>query len=132
VPQDPEHGFLTNRVIDEVRLTAQRLGRASDAERWLQLLSLERLREANPYRLSGGEQRRLSLLSGLAHRPPVALLDEPSIGQDRNTWSAVTGLLRGLAAGGCAVAVATHDRALVESIGDTEHALSHGRVGELR
>jgi energy-coupling factor transport system ATP-binding protein len=123
VPQDPEHGFVTRRVVDEVEVTAARLGRQVDAEALLQLFGLGHLVEADPYRLSGGEQRRLSVLSGLAHRPAVVLLDEPTVGQDRNTWSAVAGTLRGLAGGGCGVAVATHDRALVGSVADQETVL---------
>jgi energy-coupling factor transport system ATP-binding protein len=126
VPQDPEHGFVTNRVVDEVRATAERLGRAVDAEQLLHLLALSHVREASPYRLSGGEQRRLGLLGGLAHRPVLALLDEPTVGQDRNTWAAVVGVLRALAGGGCGVVVATHDRALLDAAVDHEYVLDRG------
>ena len=128
VPQDPEHGFLANRVVAEVRLTAERLGRVVDAEQLLHLFRLNHLRDANPYRLSGGEQRRLSLLAGLAHRPLLALLDEPTVGQDRHTWAVLVGLLRALAAGGCGVAVATHDRDLVDAVVDHEQVLDRGTL----
>src|SRR5690606_8153930 len=62
VPQNPEHGFLTHRVADEVRLTATRLGRTVDADALLAAFGLDRLADASPYHLSGGEQRRLGLL----------------------------------------------------------------------
>jgi energy-coupling factor transport system ATP-binding protein len=129
VPQDAEHGFLTRRVIDEVEVTGQRLGRRVDAAALLHLFGLDQRADADPYRLSGGEQRRLSVLSGLAHRPAMVLLDEPTVGQDRNTWAAVAGTLRGLAAGGCGVAVATHDQALVGSVADRETTLEPAEAG---
>lgn len=137
VPQDPEHGFVTHRVRDEVRLTADRLaadrhGRDGvSIEALLDAAGLTRLADANPYQLSGGEQRRLALLAGLAHGPRLALLDEPTVGQDRHTWGAIAGVVRSLAARGSGVAIATHDRAVVD-LADRELALERGRVGEAR
>jgi len=132
VPQDPEHGFVTHRVRDEVRLTAERLGRdAMSIEALLDAAGLTRLADASPYHLSGGEQRRLALLAGLGHGPRLALLDEPTVGQDRHTWGAIAGIVRSLAARGSGVAIATHDRALV-ALADRELALERGRVGEAR
>jgi energy-coupling factor transport system ATP-binding protein len=131
VPQDPEHGFVTHRVVDEVRLTADRLGRSVDTDALLDALGLSRVADASPYHLSGGEQRRLALLAGLAHRPRLALLDEPTVGQDRHTWAAIAGVVRGLVTSGAAVAIATHDRDLTE-LADHEIVLRRGRVEEPR
>ena len=127
VPQDPEHGFVTHRVRDEVRLTADRLGRDVDTDALLDAFGLTRLADASPYHLSGGEQRRVALLAGLAHAPRLALLDEPTVGQDRHTWGAIAGIVRSLANRGSGVAIATHDRALA-ALADAELVLDGGRV----
>ena len=113
-PQVPEHGFLAATVAGEVVLTARRCGRTADAQAWLDLVGLGHLAGAHPYRLSGGEQRRLSVLSAVAHRPGLLLLDEPTVGQDRLTWAAVAGVAVAAAAAGAVVATATHDRLLVD------------------
>jgi len=113
VPQVPEHGFIAATVRDEVEATPRRLSRSVDTDGVLDLLGLTHLAGAHPYRLSGGEQRRLSLATAIAHRPGIVLLDEPTVGQDRTTWSAVAGLATAAANAGAIVATATHDDDLV-------------------
>jgi energy-coupling factor transport system ATP-binding protein len=112
VPQNPEHMFLAHTVRDEVELTARRLGLHLDVDAGLDAFGLAPLADAHPFRLSGGEKRRLAILAGLAHRPGVILLDEPTVGQDPDSWAAVDGWLTSAAAAGAAVVAATHDEAL--------------------
>lgn len=114
VPQNPEHGFLRTTVRDEVACTATTLGRPVDVDGLLALMRLDQLAGANPFQLSGGEQRRLAVLAALAHRPSLVLLDEPTVGQDRHTWAAVAGWAIAARNAGATVGVATHDTSLVQ------------------
>ncbi|KQV74983.1 hypothetical protein ASC61_08220 [Aeromicrobium sp. Root344] len=123
VPQNPEHGFLTSTVGDEVRHTARKLGREVDVDRVLEVFGLGRFATSNPYRLSGGEQRRLALAAALAHRPGVVLLDEPTVGQDPSTWAAVVGWIAAARSAGATVALSTHDADLPL---DVEHRMRDG------
>ena len=112
VPQNPEHMFLTHTVRDEVELTARQLGLHIDLDACLTAFGLAGHADVHPFRLSGGEKRRLAILAGVAHRPGVILLDEPTVGQDPEAWAAIVGWMVSAAAAGAAVVVATHDEDL--------------------
>ena len=88
---------------------------------------LGHLATENPFRLSQGEQRRLSL-AALALRPPaILLLDEPTFGLDRRGTEAVLRLLDDLRAAGQAQILATHDPRLLPAC-ERVAALDAGRV----
>ena len=91
-------------------------------------LPLERFGSRSPYRLSGGEQRRLSLACILARRPALLVLDEPTFGQDRRGYEALLGILRERVAAGTAVVAATHDERFVADFADRVVELAEGRV----
>jgi energy-coupling factor transport system ATP-binding protein len=121
--QDPEHQFLTRRVRDELTLGPVQAGISRSeslarADELLSRLHLVRLADANPFTLSGGEKRRLSVATALATAPTVLLLDEPTFGQDRRTAMELLDLLAGLRDSGRAVAIATHDREFATALAD--------------
>ncbi|BBY31786.1 ABC transporter ATP-binding protein [Mycolicibacterium sediminis] len=112
--QNPEHQFLTATVRDELALGPRALKQTSavvddTCDALLDGLGLAHVAEVNPYTLSGGEQRRLSVATVLATKPALLVLDEPTFGQDRNTWEAMMRLLAEIADGGAAVVAVTHD-----------------------
>ena len=131
--QDPEHQFVTGRVDEELMVGPLRAGRyAPDARRiamdLLERLRLTHLAAANPFTLSGGEQRRLSVATALATAPPLLVLDEPTFGQDRRTYAELVSLLAAHCDGGGATLFATHDEDLVASLGDRTLRLAGGRA----
>ena len=119
--QNPEHQFARGTVLDEVKLAPIRTGMTEDQAqaRALELLGRFRLRQyarANPYTLSGGEKRRLTVASALAAAPQVLILDEPTFGQDRNTWVSMAQLIADLRDQGACIILVTHDRELVQAL----------------
>ncbi len=98
-------------------------------EELLVRLRLEHLVEANPFTLSGGEKRRLSVATVLAASPQLLVLDEPTFGQDANTWAELASLLSELLDEGTAVVSVTHDAEFSAALGGDE--LHLGRSGVL-
>ena len=52
------------------------------------------------------------------------MLDEPTFGQDRNTWLDMVRLVRRMVADGCAVVSVTHDADYVAALGQHHVRLS--------
>jgi len=116
--QNPEHQFVTGAVIDEVHHGLRGLGipdaqASARADRMLARLHLTHLAQADPFTLSGGEQRRLSVGSALALDPGILVLDEPTFGQDPATWDEIVEVIAAHRDAGGAVVMATHDPDLV-------------------
>ncbi len=127
--QSPEHQFLAGTVRDELSIGPNALG-LSDLERTARVdelltrLRLDHLAMANPFTLSGGEMRRLSVATALATRPRVLVLDEPTFGQDARTWRELVSLLGELTTDGSAIVAMTHDSDFVATLADSELRLA--------
>jgi energy-coupling factor transporter ATP-binding protein EcfA2 len=133
--QDPELGFVARTVRDEVSATYRAAGNPRheahrlppDIDGVLARFGLGHLTNQDPFRLSQGEQRRLSLAALVLRPPAVLLLDEPTFGLDRRGAEAVVILLDELRATGQAQLLATHDPRLLPHC-DRVVALDRGRV----
>lgn len=116
--QNPEHQFITESVADEIAygLRVMGLSAAEITERTNTLLErfgLLQLARANPFTLSHGEKRRLSVATMLAVGQQVLILDEPTFGQDQRNAEALLEILWQLHTEGRTIVVITHDMALV-------------------
>ncbi len=124
--QSPSDFLTRERVADElpgdagaVALEAVGLGWAADAD---------------PRDLSGGERQRLALAIVMAGRglggdaPALVCLDEPTRGMDRLRKDELADRLGGLAGGGSAVLVATHDVEFAAGFATRAVLLGAGRV----
>ncbi|MCG2623209.1 ATP-binding cassette domain-containing protein [Arthrobacter sp. I2-34] len=127
--QEPEHQFVTGRVLDELMVGPRQLGRGGQVvDELLQRLRLDHLAEANPYTLSGGEKRRLSVATVLAAHPRVLVLDEPTFGQDACTWAELASFLAELLDAGTAVVSVTHDEEFSALLGGAALRLGSARL----
>ncbi|MCS7088671.1 MAG: energy-coupling factor ABC transporter ATP-binding protein [Thermoflexales bacterium] len=131
--QNPEHQFVAPTVRDELRLSARAIG--LDAKRaeqrvdeMLERFNLARYADANPFTLSHGEKRRLSVATMLITDQPILVLDEPTFGQDYQNAQAIQSLLRGLHAEGRTLIVITHDMALVAEQAQQVLVMHQGRI----
>ena len=77
---------------------------------------------------SGGMRRRLDLAAGLLHRPQVLVLDEPTVGLDIESRSAIWGVLRLLRDGGTTVLLSSHYLEEVDALADRLAIVDAGRV----
>lgn len=126
--QEPEYQFIRGTVREELELGPRRLTAltreplneddlAARTNELATRLRLTHLLDANPFTLSGGEKRRLSVASALATAPRILILDEPTFGQDARTWAELVDLIRELLTNGTAVISITHDEDYTAALG---------------
>ncbi len=132
--QNPEHQFVAATVREELAVGPRVLRLSSKTatariDELMQRLRLDALAEANPFTLSGGEKRRLSVATALVTRPGLLVVDEPTIGQDSHTWCDVVSLLSESVRDGTGVVAVTHDADLMTALRAREVHLNRDPVG---
>lgn len=80
------------------------------------LLGISHLLDRPPYKLSGGEKKKVALACVLAVNPTVLFLDEPTNGLDPRTQFWLVEFLAALQQTGKTIITATHDLSIVEDI----------------
>mgnify|MGYP000686199426 FL=1 len=77
---------------------------------------------------SGGMRRRLDLAAGLLHRPRLLVLDEPTVGLDIESRSAIWQLLNQLVEAGTSVLLSSHYLEEIEALADRMAIIDAGAV----
>lgn len=98
----------------------------------LEMFELEELADRPPYKLSGGERKKVALAAVLASNPEVLILDEPTAGLDPRSQRWLVEMLVKLNQAGKTIITATHDLAIVPVIADRVFVLGedHRLAGE--
>ncbi|WP_261718226.1 ABC transporter ATP-binding protein [Streptomyces sp. FZ201] len=84
--------------------------------------------DTHPRDLSEGQRLTLALAVVLTARPPLLLLDEPTRGLDYAAKARLVTVLRGLAAEGHTIVLATHDVELAAELADRVVLLAEGEI----
>jgi energy-coupling factor transport system ATP-binding protein len=131
--QNPEHQFITDSVYDEIAFGMKLNGVNQDEieQNVNQLLGRFHLlshKWSNPFALSGGQKRRLSVATMLEDTPSVLLFDEPTFGQDAQTTKELMHMITTLQRHGTAIVFVTHDMDLVDTYCEKVYVVNGGEV----
>lgn len=131
--QNPEHQFITDSVAGEITYGLRMMGLSQReiterTEAMLERFGLAHLARANPFTLSHGEKRRLSVATMLAIGQQTLILDEPTFGQDQRNANNLLELLHTLHTEGRTIVVITHDMALVAQYATHVAVMDRGRL----
>ncbi|MEN6326678.1 MAG: ABC transporter ATP-binding protein [Syntrophomonas sp.] len=127
--QNSDAQLFTTRVWDEIAFGPLQLGMSNEevehrVDDLIGMLSIEHLRERSPYRLSGGEKKKVAVASVLALNPEVLILDEPTSGLDPKSQRWLVELLSKLGEMGRTIITSTHNLALAHAISTRALVLS--------
>ncbi|AIR98143.1 ABC transporter ATP-binding protein [Streptomyces glaucescens] len=129
VPQEPRDLLYADTVAAECAAADEDAGAAPGTCRALVTRLLPGVADdTHPRDLSEGQRLTLALAVVLAARPPLLLLDEPTRGLDYAAKARLAVLLRGLAADGHAIVLATHDVELAAELAHRVVLLAEGEV----
>ena len=116
--QDSDSQLFMSTVYEDVAFAPRNY-------RYPEMVHIERLRDAQIYRLSGGEKKLASIATILSTDPEIILLDEPSVALDpRNRRNLIQVLLKlpGLKV------IASHDLDLIMDTCQRTILLSDGKI----
>jgi len=127
--QNSDAQLFTTRVWDEIAFGPLQLGLSQEevttrVEDLLKMLNINHLRDRSPYRLSGGEKKKVAVASVLALNPEVLILDEPSSGLDPKTQRWLLELISQLIRMGRTIITSTHNLVLAHAISTRALVLS--------
>ena len=128
VPQFPDMLFIKRTVEEELRdqkMDLRARGSLKDLFPWY-----SSLKSSNPFRLSHGQRRWLSILIALGYDPSVLLLDEPSSGLDLILYNKLVDLLKRVKNSGKSVMISTHDPRLIGDLADRVYYIQDGKMAE--
>ncbi|MEZ0068286.1 energy-coupling factor transporter ATP-binding protein EcfA2 [Streptacidiphilus sp. MAP12-20] len=129
VPQEPRDLLYCDSVAAECAAADADAGAASGSCRALVERLIPGIADAtHPRDLSEGQRLTLALAIVLTARPGLILLDEPTRGLDYAAKARLVDILRGLAAKGHGVLLATHDVELAAELAHRTVILAEGEV----
>jgi energy-coupling factor transporter ATP-binding protein EcfA2 len=131
--QNPEHQFIADTVWAELAYSVNQL--ELDSQRKQQYVrellaefGLQDYRSNNPFSLSWGQKRRLSVATMLTGAQKLLILDEPTFGQDAQNAAQLMDKLVGLNQCGLTILMITHDLDLVAEYAPKTAVLQQGRL----
>lgn len=131
VYQNPEEMFIKDSIENDIAYAMQAREVKNWKERTAELLEhfrLTPLKQQDGRLLSGGQMRRASLAIGIALRPEILLLDEPTANLDIATRKEIMRTLKELKNITDTVLIATHDMQLVCEWAERIVVLCQGKV----
>ncbi len=97
-------------------------------EEAIQFVGLEDYRKTRPPKLSGGLKRRLNIACGIAHRPRLIILDEPTVAVDPQSRNKILEGILKLNRQGSTIIYTSHYMEEVEQICSRIAIIDHGRA----
>lgn len=97
-------------------------------EEAIQLVGLEEFRKFYPKQLSGGLLRRLNIACGIAHKPKIIFLDEPTVAVDPQSRNHILDGIKTLRKQGATIVYTTHYMEEVEILCDRVIILDKGKI----
>lgn len=141
--QNSEAQLFNSNVWNEIAFGPIQMGMKKKevihrVEDVIEMLELGPLRDRPPFKLSGGEKKKVALASVLSYNPDILLLDEPTSGLDPRTQRMLLNLIKQLNKAGKTIVSATHNLDILDELsdriivfGEEHHLVAEGTSEEI-
>ena len=132
--QNSDTQLFCPSVTEEIAFGPRQMGLSEEdvearTKDMMELLGIEHLATRAPYRLSGGEKRKVAIACIISMNPDVLVLDEPMNGLDEDSQDWLLDFLKKMAAAGKTIIVTTHHRDIVGELDAAEiHLDKHHHI----
>ena len=118
-----ENVAFAMQVIEAPRRIMQRSVNAV-----LDIVGLREKWKSFPSQLSGGEQQRVAIARAIVNAPDILIADEPTGNLDPETSWDIMDIFKRINAAGTTIVMATHDKAIVDTMKKRVIAIEGGRI----
>ncbi|MGE5631138.1 MAG: energy-coupling factor transporter ATPase [Caulobacteraceae bacterium] len=134
--QYPEYQLFEETVYKDVAFGPQNLGLSEEeiSERVHEAITLvgldfEKIKDASPFELSGGQKRRVAIAGVIAMKPKILILDEPTAGLDPKGRDEILGELKELhRKQGITVILVSHSMEDIANLVDKVLVMNKGKI----
>ena len=112
----------------EMKPNAYDLKRKKYIEEAINLVGLKDFKKYYPKQLSGGLLRRLNIACGIAHKPEIIFLDEPTVAVDPQSRNSILDGIKKLRDNGATIIYTTHYMEEVEILCDRVIIIDAGKI----
>lgn len=125
------HDVLHNCTVGQVKVLKREKDEAEKiAMNYLEVVGMDRYRNAKPKQLSGGQKQRVAIARALSMEPDVLLFDEPTSALDPEMVDEVLKIMKELADMGLTMLVVTHEMDFARDVADRVVFMDQGFIVE--
>lgn len=128
VPQKLEFNYEFPITVNEILSSSYLKGKDLFYTSIINELNLNQIYRQNVNTLSGGQLQRVFIARSLLNHPRLLILDEPTVGIDKESMETLKNILSDLKKKGVTIIMSTHDTSFIKDLAD--YCLEFSELGD--
>jgi energy-coupling factor transporter ATP-binding protein EcfA2 len=131
--QNPDHQLFGKTVYAEMEFSLKNLNlpkteMAQRIESYLKQFNLWDLKDISPFSLSGGQKRKVAIISIIIREPEIVIFDEPTVGLDAIEKELLEKFILSMQQDGRTVIIISHDMNFISQIATRVCIVKEGQI----
>ena len=131
--QNPDHQLFSKTVYAEMEFSLKNLNLTKieidlRIETYLKQFNLWNLKDSSPFSLSGGQKRKVAIISIIIREPEIIIFDEPTVGLDAIEKKLLEDFILKMQQNGRTVIIISHDINFISQIATRVCIVKEGQI----